>query len=190
MGGQHLNAPIVGIASTDDNHGYWLAASDGGVFAFGDASFYGSMAGRHLNAPIVGIASTPDEKGYYLVSSDGGVFAFGDAGFYGSMAGQHLNAPITGIASIPSGYFLAGSDGGVFAFGEAVFSGSGVGLLNAPVVSISTGVEAEATGGTGPGGQSGHRQARSGARAISAPPQSWIAQITTSTGDSLILLLN
>ena len=36
--------------------GYWLVASDGGVFSFGDASFYGSMAGKPLAQPVVGIA--------------------------------------------------------------------------------------------------------------------------------------
>jgi hypothetical protein len=35
--GTHLNAPVVGIAATPDYGGYWLVASDGGVFAFGDA---------------------------------------------------------------------------------------------------------------------------------------------------------
>ena len=35
--------------------GYWLTAADGGVFSFGDASFYGSMAGTKLAQPIVGI---------------------------------------------------------------------------------------------------------------------------------------
>jgi hypothetical protein len=36
------SAPITGIASTSDHHGYWLLGADGGVFAFGDASFKGS----------------------------------------------------------------------------------------------------------------------------------------------------
>jgi hypothetical protein len=33
-----------------------LVASDGGIFAFGDAAsaFYGSMGGTKLNSPIVG----------------------------------------------------------------------------------------------------------------------------------------
>jgi hypothetical protein len=35
--------PIVGIAATPDHQGYWLVTSDGGLFAFGDAHFYGSM---------------------------------------------------------------------------------------------------------------------------------------------------
>ncbi|MGH9083483.1 MAG: hypothetical protein ACRDWN_09075, partial [Acidimicrobiales bacterium] len=33
----HLNQPIVGMAAAPDGHGYWLVASDGGIFAFGDA---------------------------------------------------------------------------------------------------------------------------------------------------------
>ena len=36
--------------------GYWLVASDGGIFSFGDAKFYGSMGAKHLNAPVAGIA--------------------------------------------------------------------------------------------------------------------------------------
>ena len=38
--------------------GYWLVASDGGVFAFGSAGFYGSTGSIHLNQPIVGMAAT------------------------------------------------------------------------------------------------------------------------------------
>ena len=34
----HLNRPIVGMAATPDGKGYWLVASDGGIFAFGDAA--------------------------------------------------------------------------------------------------------------------------------------------------------
>ena len=107
--------------TTTPTRGYSLVASDGGVFSFGDAAFYGSEAGTQLNAPIVGIASTPNGLGYWLVASDGGVFSFGDASFYGSAAGTHLNAPIVGIASTPNGlgYWLVASDGGVFSFGDA-----------------------------------------------------------------------
>ena len=48
LGGTHLNAPVVGIAPTRDDKGYWLVASDGGVFAFGDAAFHGSMSATSL----------------------------------------------------------------------------------------------------------------------------------------------
>ena len=69
-----LNQPIVGTAPTPDAGGYWLVASDGGIFTFGDAGFYGSMGGQPLNQPIVGMASTPDGRGYWFVASDGGIF--------------------------------------------------------------------------------------------------------------------
>jgi hypothetical protein len=98
MGGQPLNAPIVGIATTPDGRGYWEVASDGGIFAFGDATFEGSMGGQPLNAPIVGIATTPDGRGYWEVASDGGIFAFGDATFEGSMGGIPLDKPVIGVA--------------------------------------------------------------------------------------------
>jgi len=135
-----LNAPMVGITSAPNGSGYYLAGSDGGVFAFPNSlAFHGSMAGKSLNAPVVGVAADPATGGYWLVAADGGVFSF-DAPFYGSMGGQHLNAPIVGIAASPdnNGYFLVAADGGVFAFGDAAFHGSMGGQhLNAPVVGIS-----------------------------------------------------
>jgi hypothetical protein len=73
-------------------------ASDGGVFAFGDAAFYGSTGSLTLNKPIVGATATASGQGYWLVASDGGVFAFGDATFYGSTGGKPLNQPIVGLA--------------------------------------------------------------------------------------------
>jgi hypothetical protein len=118
-------------------HGYWLVGSDGGIFSFGSAQFYGSTGSLRLQRPAVGIVPTPDHGGYWLDATDGGVFAFGDAGFYGSIPGlglhpagsglpHSLNAPIVGM--VPSadggGYFMVASDGGVFAFGDARFDGS------------------------------------------------------------------
>jgi len=41
MGGTTLDAPAVGIALDPSGPGYWLVASDGGVFSF-DAPFYGA----------------------------------------------------------------------------------------------------------------------------------------------------
>ena len=35
--GRAPHAPFVGMAATPDGGGYWLVASDGGVFAYGDA---------------------------------------------------------------------------------------------------------------------------------------------------------
>ena len=119
--------------------GYWLVASDGGVFAFGDATYAGSMASHPLNQPVVGMASTPDGKGYWLVASDGGVFAFGDATYAGSAASHPLNQPVVGMSATPDGkgYWLVASDGGVFAFGDATYAGSaGASAQQARVVGI------------------------------------------------------
>ncbi len=141
MGGQTLNKPIVGTASTPGDGGYWLVGSDGGIFSFGNAIFYGSMGGKPLNQPIVGIASTPDGKGYWEVASDGGIFAFGDATFFGSMGAKPLNQPIVGIAATPDGqgYWEVASDGGIFAFGDATFAGSTGSLtLNKPIVGMAS----------------------------------------------------
>ena len=40
------------MAATPDGDGYWLVAADGGIFTFGDAAFYGSMAAAgHRSRP-------------------------------------------------------------------------------------------------------------------------------------------
>ncbi|MDA8368226.1 MAG: hypothetical protein M0Z62_14945 [Actinomycetota bacterium] len=136
----------VGMARTPDGKGYWIVASDGSVFSYGDAAFHGSMGGKVLNKPIVGMAATPDGGGYWLVATDGGIFSFGDAKFYGSTGALTLNKPIVGMAAVPGGggYWLVASDGGVFSFGSASFHGStGALRLNKPVV----GMAATPTGG-------------------------------------------
>jgi hypothetical protein len=114
-----------------------MVGSDGGVFAFGDARFRGSMGGRHLNQPVVGIASTLDNAGYWLVASDGGVFAF-SAPFRGSMGSVTLNRPVDGLVAYGNGYLMVASDGGVFDFSNRAFLGSLADrVLSAPIVGIA-----------------------------------------------------
>jgi hypothetical protein len=127
LAGVHLNAPVVGIVATPDQGGYWMVASDGGIFSFGDAQFYGSTGNLVLNKPVVGMASTPDGKGYWLVASDGGVFSYGDAVFHGSAGSLPLNEPIVSMATTPDGggYWLAAADAGIFSYGDAVYHGGG-----------------------------------------------------------------
>jgi outer membrane protein assembly factor BamB len=121
-------------------HGYWLVASDGGIFTYGDAGFYGSAGAIPLNRPVVGMAATPDGHGYWLVASDGGIFTYGDAGFYGSAGAIPLNRPVVGMAATPDGhgYWLVASDGGIFTYGDAGFYGSAGAIpLNRPVVGMA-----------------------------------------------------
>jgi hypothetical protein len=52
-----LNKPVVGMAATSDGGGYWLVATDGGIFNYGDAPFYGSTGSIVLNRPVVALAA-------------------------------------------------------------------------------------------------------------------------------------
>jgi hypothetical protein len=119
--------------------GYRMVGSDGGVFSFGSAAFFGSMGGRPLAAPVVADAGDASTGGYWEVATDGGVFAFG-APFLGSMGGTRLARPVVGMAATPDGggYWLVASDGGIFAFGDAAFYGSMGGTrLARPVVGMA-----------------------------------------------------
>lgn len=114
----------------------WLAAADGGVFAFGSAAFFGSAARISLTKHVVAIVASPDGAGYWLIASDGGVFTYGDAAFFGSLGSRPLNLPIVAAHVTPdgNGYWLVASDGGVFAFGDAQYYGSSAGLkLTSPI---------------------------------------------------------
>ena len=134
MGDSPLSAPVVGLEATPDGGGYWEVAADGGVFAFGDAGYYGSAAGESPGSSIVGLAPTADGKGYWELAADGSVFAFGDAAYAG-------NAPVTqpavGITRDGPGYLVDDAGGGVFAMGGATFRGSmGGASLNQPLTGV------------------------------------------------------
>ena len=131
---------VYGLRQASPPTGYWLAASDGGIFTYGDAEFVGSTGDVILNKPIVTMAATPTRAGYWLAASDGGIFTFGDAGFFGSTGDLVLNSPVVGMVPTRSGlgYWLVAADGGVFSFGDAVFHGStGDIKLNKPIVGMA-----------------------------------------------------
>src|SRR2546421_2402439 len=118
--------------------GYWLVASDGGVFSYGGASFKGAVNGP-ISHPVVGMATTPLGNGYWLAASDGGVFAFG-LPFLGSTGAIKLNKPVVGIAASPlgTGYWLVASDGGIFTYGVPFQGSTGSLKLNKPIVGMAT----------------------------------------------------
>jgi hypothetical protein len=77
-----------------------LVASDGGIFTFGDAHYYGSMGGKSLNKPVIGMTAAPNGTGYWEFAADGGVFTFGPgASFKGSTGNIQLVAPMVGSAA-------------------------------------------------------------------------------------------
>ena len=125
--------------STDPNSQYQMVASDGGLFAYGGAAFFGSMGGRVLSAPVVGLAVDAGTGGYWEVGADGRVYGF-NAPTDGDLDGDRLRGPIVGIAATPDGggYWLVAADGGVFAYGDAPYFGSmGSTPLNRPIVGMA-----------------------------------------------------
>ena len=135
-----LQGNFTAQAASAPTKGYWFVAGDGGIFSYGDASFFGSTGNLRLNQPIVGMAATPTGRGYWFVAADGGIFSFGDAFFYGSTGNVKLNRPIVGMAPTPSGrgYWFVASDGGIFSFGDAAFYGStGATRLAKPIVAMA-----------------------------------------------------
>jgi hypothetical protein len=145
------------ISGGEANSGYWLVGSDGGIFNFGGAGFYGSTGSLKLQRPVVGITPTSSNNGYWLVASDGGVFAY-NAPFVGSLPGlglhpagsglpNSLDQPIVGI--VPSangqGYYMVAADGGVFAF-NSTFAGSCPGIGGCAGAAVAVAPDASGKG--------------------------------------------
>ena len=121
---QHsLNAPIVGMVPSIDDGGYFMVASDGGVFAFGDAHFAGSCPGIGGCAGAA-VAVMPDQSGdgYWVVTSTGNVYGFGGAPYLGAPG----HGSVTSAVACPggNGYWIVLSNGEVFGYGDAANLGS------------------------------------------------------------------
>jgi hypothetical protein len=118
---------------------YWLATSNGTVYAFGGAPKYGTASKDHPPRPIVGMAATRTGGGYWLVTSDGAVYAFGNAVYRGGENGHPLRKPIVGIAAdaATGGYWLVAADGGIFSFGAPYLGSKGGQPLYRPVVGMA-----------------------------------------------------
>ena len=121
------------MAATPTGNGYWLAASDGGIFAFGDARFFGSTGDIELASPITDMGPTADGNGYWLVAEDGGVFTFGNARYTGSAGAVPLPHRVVGMAPGHSDrspqdmeYWLVTAGGSVMGYGDAPVSPSAV----------------------------------------------------------------
>ncbi len=120
-----LNAPIVGMVPSTDGGGYFMVASDGGVFAFGDAKFEGSCPGiGGCSGAAVSVVPDASGNGYWVVTSTGAVYTFGDATSYGS-PGPQTSAITSAVAtSDGGGYWILDGAGQVFPFGNAAGMGS------------------------------------------------------------------
>ena len=61
-------------------------ASDGGIFTFGDAAFYGSTAADATTDPAEKIVPTSSGQGYWIEDQNGTMYPFGERP--GRTAGQ------------------------------------------------------------------------------------------------------
>ncbi|HEC10686.1 MAG TPA: hypothetical protein ENI86_14150 [Acidimicrobiales bacterium] len=127
-----LAGEVIDSVATPTGRGYYMVGADGGVFAFGDAVYRGSvpevLPGVTLNAPIVAITVTGSNQGYRMVAADGGMFNFGDARYFGSvpevLPGVPLAGPVIDMVASDTGYLIVADDGGIFNFGVSPFHGS------------------------------------------------------------------
>ena len=79
---------------TADDRGYLVVGRDGGVFAFGDAPFLGSLPAPACDVDdVVGIATAAGDTGYWVVQADGTVTGFGSADNYGNVAVAPIRSP-------------------------------------------------------------------------------------------------
>jgi len=90
---------VESLVADKDGSGYWLVASDGGIFSFG-APFYGSMGSQPLNKPVTGMVGTATGQGYLMVAADGGIFTFGDVAFRGSLGASPPPGAVVAAASL------------------------------------------------------------------------------------------
>lgn len=122
------NGYMVEVVPTSTGAGYWMFATDGAVFAFGDAGYFGSIPDPvdDPNALVAGeevvdIARTPSGNGYWLLTNGGRIYAFGDAGYFGGVT----TGGIVAMAARPQGdgYWLLHADGTVYHFGGGAHHG-------------------------------------------------------------------
>ena len=128
-----LRARGYSFVTMDAMLGYRILTSNGGVRAFGSASF-GTAAGQ-LGSGVTATAIAASRKtgGYLILKSNGGVLGF-NARWHGSLAGR-LPAgvrPRAIAAGRSDGYLILTSDGGVHAFARP-FYGSDAGQLSSGV---------------------------------------------------------
>jgi hypothetical protein len=127
------------MAPTPTGGGYWMVASDGGIFAFGNAAFHGSMGGQVLNKPVVAMAVDPATGGYWMIASDGGVFNFTapfDGSAVGTKAGPGAAVLVSGATG--TGYVVVSATGAVATFGNAPTFGSATVSSGTPVVAAAS----------------------------------------------------
>lgn len=106
----------------EPGNGYWLAVSDGHIYAMGNNAYYGQVLTSFTVNPVIDLESTVNGHGYYVMYEDGTIHTFGDATYYGNagivnplaMARNHLG----------TGYWVVNIWGTVVAHGPVSSHGN------------------------------------------------------------------
>ena len=141
----HLNRPIVAMAPRPTAGGYWLVASDGGIFTFGDAKFFGSEAAAGTGVTIIGMQSSETGLGYSLIGQSGQIYPFGDAaspttaGSVVSAIGGEVSASLDSDVTTLVDQQAPGNPNGLWLGGDPDYwrSSSGPGLAAAAVAAAT-----------------------------------------------------
>lgn len=108
IGRQSLNRPIGGGVKDPFLEGYWMVASNGGIFSFGSAGFYGSTGSLTLNKPVVAMAARPpfavEVDPYAAVSSE-------TLSWVNTGTSWQLQLTNTSGGSVPAGTRVLGVEG-------------------------------------------------------------------------------
>ncbi|NMP22537.1 glycosyl hydrolase family 18 protein [Sulfobacillus harzensis] len=108
-------SPAIQLVTTQDGKGYWILTQNGNVYAFGDATNFGSL-GQSITA--VGMAVLPSGQGAYVLADNGTVYTLGQAVNYGN-APPGTQAVAIATTSDGNGYWILGQDGATYSFGDA-----------------------------------------------------------------------
>jgi len=111
-------APITG--------GYSILNTAGGIYSFGDASYWGNLIDHQYPGPAVGLAETPGGHGYNILTTAGAIYSFGDANYFGNLLDHRYPGPATALSYTPrgGGYAILNSAGGIYTFGDAGYYGN------------------------------------------------------------------
>ncbi len=110
------------MAATPQGIGYWLVASDGGIFTFGNAPFLGSRGAPGSTPPSSAWPAPRAGPGTGWWPPTAASSPSGTPPFLGSEGGTPLAAPAVGMAATPTG------DGYWLVFGSRPLAGKIVGI--------------------------------------------------------------
>ena len=120
--------------------GYHLVASDGGVFSFGAAGYYGSMGGGRWTCQSWACPPPPRRRGLLASRRRRRVFLRRRPATRARWVASRWTCQSAGMSPTPDGggYWLVAADGGVFGFGDAGYYGSMGGKpLAMPIVGMA-----------------------------------------------------